>query len=119
MTRLTIFLAAILMASVAAFAQSPVSVFSGRLTPLGHQETGSFTTSTAFPSIPATPPNVALYVYVYCTAAVIWRDDGTAPTSSTIGTIAATTWFWYSGNLGAFRMIPVTGAANCGINYYR
>jgi hypothetical protein len=54
------------------------------------------------------------------TAAVSWRDDGTAPTA-TIGMIqpAALTPFLYAGDLTAIRFILVSGSPIVNVSYYR
>lgn len=67
-----------------------------------------------------TPPAGAQFAIITVeTAAVRWRDDGTAPTS-TIGMLQAIgSTFTYFGNLAKIQFIQVAAGASLDITYYR
>jgi hypothetical protein len=65
-----------------------------------------------------TVPTGALEVVVECSAAVNWRDDGTAPTSSTGFGLSGSTLFTYSGSLAAIQFIAQS-SATCNFAYYK
>jgi hypothetical protein len=52
------------------------------------------------------------------TAAIRWRDDGTAPTTSVGMPIAAGGCFNYSGTFATLRVIAQTGSPVVNIGFY-
>jgi hypothetical protein len=82
--------------------------------PLGYQQITALTASQALPTI----PSGAVTAIVTPRAPVRWRDDGTAPTASTGMYLAADQPLTYQGNLGALRLIAVTGSVEVNIAYY-
>lgn len=95
-------------------ADAQVSFVGARVIPLGYQQISSFSTAQSL-----TAPSGALYATIEATAAVNYRDDGTAPTASTGMPLAANTTLWYVGNLAAIQIIPQTGSATLNVLYYR
>ena len=65
-----------------------------------------------------TVPTAATQVLAICTGAVNWRDDGTAPTSTTGMPLAANTLFSYGGSLGVIQFIAQS-SATCNFSYYK
>ena len=86
--------------------------------PCGFQSlsAGTLASATAL-----TLPAGAKYAWISVqTAAVSWRDDGTAPTA-TVGMIqpAGLTPFMYAGNLATIQFILVSGSPIVNVSYYR
>ena len=87
-----------------------------RLTPLGYQQITSL--SAAAPL--TVPAGANLAIIKASTAAVRWRDDGTAPTASVgmpMGTGDAP--LEYAGALSAIQFIAQTGSPALDVSYYR
>ena len=85
--------------------------------PLGYQQLSTTLTSAQpLPNIPTGARGVLLTVSV---ANVRWRDDGTAPTSTT-GMLLTTTDepFYYEGNLSKLQFIETATGALLDISYY-
>lgn len=61
----------------------------------------------------------ATLVEVICSAAVNWRDDGTAPTATAGMALQANTLFGYAGSLSAIQFISQTGSGTCSFSYYK
>lgn len=81
------------------------------------------TTSNGASLTASGPPTAATYAAICAYAqAVVWRDDGVAPTA-TPGSggqgIAAGSCIPYNGTLSAFRAIQQTGGAILGVSFYK
>ena len=87
-----------------------------RIAPLGYEQITSLTAAAGL----TVPTGAALAIIRASTAAVRWRDDGVAPTTS-VGMPMATTDapFEYSGNLSAIKFIAETGSPVLDVSYYR
>ncbi len=84
-------------------------------TPLGYQQITSLTTAQHL-----TPPAGATVAIVTCeTAAVRYRDDGTAPTAGIGMPLAVGGQLTYSGSLTAIQFIAQTGNPVLDISYYK
>lgn len=82
--------------------------------PLGYVQVASFSTLQTL-----TPPAGATAMVLSVEGnAIRWRDDGTNATASVGMPVAVGQTFSYSGNMGAFTMIPQTGSATVDIAYY-
>lgn len=96
--------------------QSAAQITSGqRITPLGYQQitlTGTAQTLT----VPAGAAGAYFYVE---TAAARYRDDGTAPTTSSGMPIPINGTLFYSGNLSGIQFIAQTGSPVLNVLYYR
>lgn len=93
------------------------TVIPGPRIPLGYASTGSFSTATGLPTIPA----LATLAVIECTAAVNYRTDGTAPTSSVGMPLTAGSYLPLTEtatSMASFQMIPQTGSATCNVDYY-
>lgn len=87
-----------------------------RLTPLGYQQITSIGTAASL-----TVPSGANFARIsVSTAAVRWRDDGTAPTS-TVGMPMSNNDepMEYSGSLSALQFIAQSGNPALNVSYYR
>lgn len=84
-----------------------------------YQQSTSLSTSTAaaLPSLPSNPGAGSALISVEG-AAIRWRDDGTAPTSSVGQPISAGQAICYAQDLGAFQMIGQTGSPTVNVTYY-
>lgn len=84
--------------------------------PLGYEQLSSLSSAASL-TVPA-GANFALITAE--TAAVRWRDDGTAPTAS-VGMPMATSDapLQYSGTLSALQFIAQTGSPKLNVSYYR
>lgn len=81
--------------------------------PLGYAQ-ASVTAVQALPTVPAN----TVTALVVPRAPVRWRDDGTNPTASAGMYLAADQPLEYRGNLAAFRMVSVSGAAEVNVSFY-
>jgi hypothetical protein len=88
-----------------------------RYVPLGYQQIAAATLASATPL--TVPAGATVAIIAPDTAAVRWRDDGTAPTASVGMSIAAAATFEYWGNLSAIQFIAQTGSPVANISYYR
>lgn len=91
-------------------------MLSQRYVPLGYEQITSLSSAT-----PLTVPDGADFALIRPTAqAVMWRDDGTAPTA-TVGMplLVADSPLEYSGNLSAIKFIESTSGAKLNVSYYR
>lgn len=87
----------------------------GSLIPMGYQQLGALGASSAL-----TVPLGARIAYIQPqTAAVRWRDDGTAPTATIGQPLAVAATLEYSGSLANIRFIEVSAGAILNIVYYR
>jgi apolipoprotein N-acyltransferase len=88
-----------------------------RYAPLGFQQISAATLASA--TSLTVPAGATVAVVAPDTAAVRWRDDGTAPTTSVGMSLAAATVFEYWGNLSAIQFIAQTGSPVLNISYYK
>lgn len=84
------------------------------LHPLGYQQIADLTSAAAL-TVPANA-NVAICIP---TGDVIWRDDGTAPTSTVGMPLQTMQTILYDGNLHTVRFIQSSGSAALNVSYYR
>ena len=102
----------------------PVRAQNGlRQVPLGFCPLASMAAATPLTSCPQSIPAGTTYAVICAyTQGVVWRDDGTAPTS-TPGTggqgIAAGQCIPYNGNFNAIQFIQQTSGALLGVSFYR
>jgi hypothetical protein len=84
------------------------------LKPLGYQKINP-TAATGL-----TPPTGARYALIKCEAfPVMWRDDGTNPTTTDGMPLEIGDEFWYAGNLNTIKLIDDGGASTVHVSYYR
>lgn len=84
-------------------------------TPLGYQQITSLSSATNL-----TPPTGATVAAInVATAAVSYRDDGVAPTSTVGMPLAVNTNFIYQGSLTAIQFIQATSGAVLNVTYYK
>lgn len=84
-------------------------------TPRGYQQVTA--TGTAF-FLPTLPAGTRRAVIQAAAQAIIWRDDGTAPTTTVGMTIPAGGELRYDGNMAALQMIAAAAGAIANISYY-
>lgn len=110
-------LIALLLLTAAPCAAQPVYVY----TVVGYQQITSLATATALTIPTAPPPSGPPTIVEVCveTAAVRYRDDGTAPTATVGIPVAAGACFQYSANLAAIQFIQQAGGAVLNVAYYR
>ena len=84
------------------------------LTPVAPMQTNVSVASATSLTVPAG----ATLVEAICSAAVNWRDDGTAPTSSAGMSLLGNTLFSYAGSLSAIQFIAQS-SATCSFSYYK
>ncbi len=87
--------------------------------PLGYCQlsvTAAVLVSTCSGGIPAGSTFASI---VTETAAIRWRDDGTAPTTSVGNPLAVATRLTYDGLLASLQVIAQTGTAVVNIEFYR
>ena len=89
------------------------------IVPLGYCQLTSIAASTLVSSCSGGIPALTGWA-VLCvdTAAIRWRDDGTAPTASVGMPIAAGQCFNYSGTFSALRVIAQSGSPVVNISFY-
>lgn len=84
-------------------------------TPVGFQQIAVPASSTAL-----TVPTGATFAIIQdVTAAVSWRDDGTAPTAAIGMQLAINTSMVYAGDLTKIRFIQTAAGAVLNVSYYR
>lgn len=90
-------------------------------TPIGVQQYSSLATATPLtvPTQPPAPGPPKIIEICVEGAAVRYRDDGTAPTSSVGIPVAAGTCFQYAGNIAAIQFIQQSSGAVIDVSYYR
>jgi hypothetical protein len=87
--------------------------------PLGYCQL-SVTTAVLISTCSGGIPAAATLAYVTPeTAAVRWRDDGVAPTTTVGYPVTTNAQLTYSGNLAALRVVAQSGAAVVNIAFYR
>lgn len=91
----------------------------GFIQPLGYCQLTSVSSSTLVSSCSGgIPARTAWAVLCIDTAAIRWRDDGTAPTASVGMPVASGQCFYYSGTFAALRVIAQTGSPVVNISFY-
>lgn len=87
-----------------------------RIAPLGYEQITSLTAAKSL----TVPSGANFAIITVSTAAVRWRDDGTAPTAS-LGMPLATNDepMEYSGTLTAIQFIAQSGNPVLDVSYYR
>jgi len=89
--------------------------------PLGYQQL-TLTGSAQHLTLPKPPAGVVVgYAVIQCTgttATAIWRDDGTAPTSSVGMTLSTGSELDYVGDFTALQFIIGSGSPVLNISYY-
>jgi hypothetical protein len=88
-----------------------------KLAPVGFQQLDATALSASVGLTVPAGAQVAILAPV--TAAVSWRDDGTAPTATGGMQIAAGTYYEYWGNLSAIRFIASTGSPVLNVSFYK
>ena len=83
--------------------------------PLGYQQYTSLGTAIGLSNIPATATLAVIYVEA---AAIRWRDDGTAPTSSIGMPVSAGQSFAHFGFLPNLQFIQSASGAIINVSYY-
>lgn len=74
---------------------------------------------TATEATTLTPPAGANYALIVASAAVLWRDDDEAPSTTAGMPMAANAEpQGFSGNLAGMQFIAATGTANLDISWY-
>ena len=110
-----------LMLSAPAFAQqAPVSIFAGKVTPLGYCQLTSLAASTQLSACTGGIPTGASVADIIVEAqAVRYRDDGTAPTA-TVGMplVVGAEKIFVETDLTALRFIESTAGAILSISFY-
>lgn len=84
------------------------------LHPLGYAQVTDVTVAIGL----AVPAN-AVSVIVIPTADVMWRDDGTAPTSAEGMPLVGGQTMQYDGNLAGLKFIQASGSAALNVSFYR
>lgn len=88
--------------------------------PLGYCQLTSLTASTGLASCASgIPNNATLAILSVEGAAIRWRDDGTAPTSSVGQPVKVDQAYSYSGTLSALRIIQQSASATVNVSFYR
>lgn len=117
-------LAALLLSGSLALAQSPVSIFSGRVNPLGYCQitnlaaaTALVTASCSTGSVPAGASSAAVIVEAQ---AVRYTDDGVTTPTAAIGMPLAvgTLMVFTETNLGTLRFIASTPGSILNVSFY-
>jgi len=106
-------IAAALLAGTPAAAQTQHPTF---LSPLAYQQYTSLSTATSLSAVPARAATALICVE---TAAVRWRDDGTAPTASVGMPLSAGQCMQYFGMLSAIQFIAQSGSPVLDVSFYK
>lgn len=89
------------------------------ITPLGYCQLTSIASSTLVSSCSGGIPALTGWAVICVeTAAIRWRDDGTAPTTTVGMPIAAGQCFNYSGTFSTLRVIAQSGSPVANISFY-
>lgn len=116
MKKLLLLLSVLLLASPAVAQKRTASDF---IQPLGYCQLTSVSSSTLVSSCSGGIPALTGWAVICVdTAAIRWRDDGTAPTASVGMPIAAGQCFYYSGTFATLRVIAQTGSPVVNISFY-
>jgi hypothetical protein len=100
-------------------ARENVGTVPGSLTALGYCQL-SVTTAVALSTCSGGIPTGAVIVYITPeTAAIRWRDDGTAPTTTVGNPVGAGAQLVYAGPLLAMQIIAQAGTATVNANFYK
>lgn len=125
MRRFAAVLAFLLLAGSALAQNNATRLNSNYITPLGYcQFTASGTATTLAAASPTStttctvPVRTAWATICVETAAIRWRDDGTAPTTSVGMPVAAATCFYYNGLFSALSIIAQTGSPVVNVSFY-
>lgn len=110
------FLAAAFLAIALPASAQQTSPFIG---PLGYCQLTSMATSTLVSTCSGGIPARTVWA-VLCvdTAAIRWRDDGTAPTAAVGMPVAAGQCFYYRSSFAALRVIAQAGSPVINISFY-
>lgn len=84
--------------------------------PLGYQQ---YTSLASAINLSGYPPEATIAEIIIEGAAIRYRDDGTAPTSSIGMPVTAGNAFQYSGDLSAIQFIAQSAGAIINISYYK
>jgi len=109
--------AAILTASVVPTLASQTIAFSN-LQPLGFCQIAVSTAVTLSSACANYPSNSNAIVVVVETAAVRWRDDGTAPTSSVGMFLDIGSTLTYMGDISKVQFVAVSGSPVIDVSFY-
>jgi len=113
---LLLILSLVLLASPAMAQKRTTSDF---ISPLGYCQLTSVSASTLVSSCSGgIPQSTGWATLCVDTAAIRWRDDGTAPTASVGMPIAAGQCFYYSGTFATLRVIAQSGSPVVNISFY-
>lgn len=116
MKKLLFLILALMFATPAAAQKRAQSDF---IQPLGYCQLTSVSASTLVSSCPSGIPALTGWAVICVeTAAIRWRDDGTAPTASVGMPIAAAQCFNYEGTFATLRVIAQTGSPVVNISFY-
>lgn len=86
--------------------------------PLGHCQLTSVASSTLISTCSGGVPASSNYALICVSSAAInWRDDGTAPTASVGNPVASGSCFGFTGNMAALRVIAQTGSPVVDIDF--
>jgi hypothetical protein len=85
---------------------------------LGYQQITSLASATNL-TVPTANGFASWALICVETAAVRWRDDGTAPTASIGQPLAAGQCFQYAGPLATIQFIAQSGSPVLDVSYYR
>lgn len=126
MRRLALAVLLLLGTAAAALAQNNSARQSSNfITPLGYCQftaSGSATTfaaATPTSTTTCTPPALTAWVTICIeTAAIRWRDDGTAPTTSVGMPVSAGQCFYYNSDLSKLKIIAQTGSPVVDASFY-
>jgi len=86
----------------------------GSRQPLGYQQITDLSAAVGL-----TVPDGARFALIQAkTKALVWRDDGTAPTSTVGMDLAAGSTLEYPGDLTTIKLIEAEASATCNVSYY-
>ncbi len=116
-------LAALLLAGPALAQQAPVSIFAGRIKPLGYCQITNLAASTqlvtASCNTGSVPTGASVAAVVVETQAVRWRDDSVAPTATIGMPLAVGSMLVFTEtDLTALRFIEQVASAKLSISFY-
>lgn len=83
--------------------------------PLGYQQYTSLSSATNLSGYPAGATSAIIYVEG---AAIRWRDDGTAPTTTVGMPVSSGQDFQYTGDFSKIQFIQQTASATINVSYY-
>jgi hypothetical protein len=95
----------------------PTSVSDRRLVPVNYEQLTSLGSAAG---LTAAKYDIADFAIIQAQDQdVRWRDDGTDPTTTVGMVLAAGTWFTYTGDLSAIKIIETAASAKLNVSYYR